>query len=191
MKLDIKATLAGCAVAASLLLASSASATVLTWTLDNAVFDDGGTATGSFDFNTATNAYFNINIVTTAGSVVTVADTFTTFEPNSVVRNSGFGSITGPGNDTGTDELLDINASAPANFDTAGTVAIGAPTIFQSAEGLCAVPCTAYFPARILSGDVVGVVDPVPEPASWALMAIGLGALGAGLRSRRALAAAA
>ena len=38
----------------------------LTWTLDNASFIDGGTASGSFDYDADTNEYTNINISTTA-----------------------------------------------------------------------------------------------------------------------------
>jgi hypothetical protein len=43
-------------------------ATALTFTLQNATFDDNGTATGSFDYNTGTNTFSNYNITTTSPS---------------------------------------------------------------------------------------------------------------------------
>jgi hypothetical protein len=42
----------------------------VTWTLEDVVFDDGGIAFGSFDYDTDTNAYSAINITTTAGSTL-------------------------------------------------------------------------------------------------------------------------
>ena len=46
------------------------SAHAATWNLVDVTFDDGGTATGSFDYDAATNTYSNIDIMTTAGSVL-------------------------------------------------------------------------------------------------------------------------
>jgi N-acetylneuraminic acid mutarotase len=55
------------------LLATSAAAAPLLWTLSGVTFSDGGTASGSFVFNPATNTYSDINITTTTGSVRTGA----------------------------------------------------------------------------------------------------------------------
>jgi hypothetical protein len=46
-------------------LASTSPSHALTWNLNNVTFADGGTATGSFDYDTATNTYSNINITVT------------------------------------------------------------------------------------------------------------------------------
>ena len=43
--------------ASTLVIAASANAAPVTWTLQNWVFDDGGTASGSFDFDASTNTY--------------------------------------------------------------------------------------------------------------------------------------
>ena len=51
-------------------LFAQAQAAVITYHLQDVVFNDGGTASGSFDFDTETNAFSNVNIVTTAGSVL-------------------------------------------------------------------------------------------------------------------------
>jgi len=57
----------------ALVLAASASAFPTTYTLVGVVFSDGGTATGSFTFDPATNLYSNVQITTTTGSVRTGA----------------------------------------------------------------------------------------------------------------------
>ncbi len=48
----------------------AACANPVTWTLQDWVFDDGGTASGSFVFDADTGVYSNINIITTGGSAL-------------------------------------------------------------------------------------------------------------------------
>jgi hypothetical protein len=50
------------------LFTASAQAIPVVWTLADAVFDDGGIATGSFTYGADTEIYSDINIVTTAGN---------------------------------------------------------------------------------------------------------------------------
>ncbi|MBD2358425.1 hypothetical protein H6G41_28090 [Tolypothrix sp. FACHB-123] len=52
-------------------------ASALSLQLNNINFVDGGTATGSFDYNTATNTISNWNIQTTIGSVLTSGFNYT------------------------------------------------------------------------------------------------------------------
>jgi hypothetical protein len=180
MKLGIKLGASVIAVA-SLLAASSASATIIQWTLEDAVFDDGGKASGSFEYDTVSGAYFDINFTTTTGTSLT-GNTYTAEDPASVVRNYGFGSILAPGATATGDPLFDVNTTS--DFTTPTTVTIGAPGQFLSSEGTCAnTGCLTYNPIRSLSGSIVGVA--VPEPATWAMMLLGLGGLGAAMRSRR------
>lgn len=46
------------------LLSSSAHAATVNWMLDNVLFDDGSTATGTFDYDAFSNTYSNVNIET-------------------------------------------------------------------------------------------------------------------------------
>ena len=59
------------ALSTVLFAALPAHAAVITYTLENVIFDDGGTASGFFDYDTSTGAIItNDSIVTTAGSVL-------------------------------------------------------------------------------------------------------------------------
>ena len=51
------------------LLSGVAQAITIEWTLNDVVFTDGGTASGSFLYDTDTSTYSNVSIVTTAGSI--------------------------------------------------------------------------------------------------------------------------
>ena len=55
------------AVAVILSCTAPAAATVLTWTLHDVVFDDGGTAEGTFDFDADTTTFSNLNISVSGG----------------------------------------------------------------------------------------------------------------------------
>jgi len=56
-------------------------ANALTWTLNNVAFGDGGTATGTFDYNATNNTYSNINVSVTGplynGAVGSTGNTVT------------------------------------------------------------------------------------------------------------------
>jgi hypothetical protein len=172
-------------VAAAATVATAANATELLWTLQDVTFDDGGTASGSFEFNTATLAYTDINMTTTTGTALT-GSTYTAFDIYSTPRDYGFGSNVAGETATG-DPLLDINTTAPAGFSLPGTVALGNPNAtFFAAEGTCYQDgCLNYVPVRDLTGSAVGVIVAVPEPATWAMLMLGLGGVGLALRRRR------
>ncbi len=51
-----------------LFVVGSAQAAVVTWSLNDVVFEDLGTATGSFDYDADTNVYSDVAILTTAWS---------------------------------------------------------------------------------------------------------------------------
>src|SRR5262245_37165021 len=57
------------ATIAILSFANSASAVPLTWTLMDAVFNDGGTAMGTFTYDAGTNVYLNFDISVAGGTV--------------------------------------------------------------------------------------------------------------------------
>jgi hypothetical protein len=79
------------ATIAILSFANSASAVPLTWTLMSAVFNDGGSATGSFIFNADTNVYSNFGISVTGGDT-------TSFPPFTYSPTTS--SLSGDDNDT-------------------------------------------------------------------------------------------
>jgi hypothetical protein len=54
-----------------LTVASAANAAPVSWTINDAVFDDGGVLTGQFDHDAVANQYSNISIHTTAGTFLT------------------------------------------------------------------------------------------------------------------------
>lgn len=54
-------------VAFTFMLSASAYAATVNWTLQNVVFEDGGTASGTFTYDSASNSISAFNIVTTAG----------------------------------------------------------------------------------------------------------------------------
>ena len=60
-----------------LFTAGSAQSTPVTWTLDNAVFDDGGQANGSLVYDDDTHTLISADITTTAGSTVTFETHYT------------------------------------------------------------------------------------------------------------------
>jgi hypothetical protein len=65
--LSITTAAAMCALALSV---GAANANLVTWNLQDFVFSDGGTASGSFVFDANTGHYSNISIVTTAGTPI-------------------------------------------------------------------------------------------------------------------------
>jgi len=79
-----------CAIAVFSLSAAGALAVPLTWTISNAAFGDGGTASGTFVYDADTNTFSNINITTTTGSVRSGASySFVCTAPcNGVIPNS-------------------------------------------------------------------------------------------------------
>lgn len=62
-------------VAIAFLAASAHAQNSLTYTVSG-TFPDGGTFSGSFDYDSVTNRYSNVNIVTTPGSVRTTGATY-------------------------------------------------------------------------------------------------------------------
>lgn len=179
---------------ASFVVAGSANAAVLTWTLQDVVFTDGGSASGTFDFDTSTNTYSNISITTTGGT----ANAGSTY------------GVPDPANGGGNATVLIAVASAMVDYtdtpflafvwtsaltDLGGAVAID-PLAYYTFESLCSdVSCASVggpsIPEyrRLVSGSAIStIISPpseVPLPAALPLFLAGLAGLGVAKRRGR------
>ena len=153
----------------------------INWAFNNAVFDDGGMATGSFIYDADTNIHSNISITTSAGSSFVGSTYFThlsTFSAagflgpvDSIAADLGAAGahsmslffVGGLGNAGGTVSLLILAPSPSGNIN-------------GSRENLCDLgspTCAGSNGIRgFVQGTVVGTM--VPEPAGLALFSLGV-----------------
>ena len=149
-----------------LLSSAPALAVPVLWSVEDVVFDDGGTASGTFVFDADTGVYSDIAITTTAGAVLSGAPYGTPLSTLDPFLLSTFFA------DIGVDVLLDVF------FVDALTNAGGATSAefveFDFLQG----------DARVGTGLVVSIdeVTAVPEPGLLAVL--GLVALGVARRRR-------
>jgi len=157
---------------ALLLAAPGANALTIQWTLNNVVFNDGGTASGSFTYDADLNAFSAININTTAGSAF------------------GGAAYSGQANDapqTASQLVLQTGSVYFAlRFDAPLTNSGGTRNLLAgsytfpppqgSYEVVCVVtPGCGAAPARLLvSGTLSAQVVPVPAAAPLLGSALGL-----------------
>jgi hypothetical protein len=166
-------TLRLAALLTAALLALPAQAAPLVWTFDNAVFEDGGIATGSFVFDADTGSFSAVNVTTTAGTLASGA----TYTDRVFGDATTAGLVTGSGDLTGT-PLLGL-AFLPPLTNAGGFVAL--IDIFfppaSSFEAVCddAACMTATFSRQFVDGALVA--SPVPLPAAAWLFGAALGAL--------------
>lgn len=179
----MKNWLASCvigSVCAAFLVASPARAVPLTWTLHDFVFDDGGTASGSYVYDAASNTYSGIAITTTVGVApvfVPVGPTFLAFFPGGTydAQLPAFGGASNFFSGINSANLPNLTGATAFIFALVGSMTDGGGTILVDTgplnppEGTCQnAECNAISsPQRtLISGDVFATPEasPVPGP---------------------------
>jgi len=163
-------------------VAAGACASPIVWTLQGVTFADGGSATGSFDYDATADVYSTIDVITTSGSTLT-GSTYAVLDPAQIPFDgpTQLALVTSNAADlSGTPTISFFWASGLTN--TGGT--IGFSGSLTSAEGMCTnATCSTVnqSPAsyRIITGGSVTTGAAVaPEPASFMLVGGALGILG-------------
>jgi hypothetical protein len=172
----------------ALTVSMSSFAASITWTLNGVTFSDGGTASGSFAYDPATNQFSAISIATTTGS--SVAGTTFSF----VCQTPCVGVVPDP---TGalfltlvsTSNLTGTQAFAlffGPGLSLPGTVQITSGLNANCSNSTCAAPAGAS--RFVTAGTATGSTSAVPTLSQWSLilLAVLLVAVAAfGARSRR------
>ncbi len=166
------------------LVSTSAAAAPLLWTLSGITFSDGGTASGSFEFDANTNTYSNINITTTTGSSRTGAVYHFRLSAAPSI-GSIIVAVTASGGDLTGQPVLALQFTGAGLTNAGGTVAsVGAES--DCVDSGCS---SGSLPQRnVTAGSVIGTALRVPTLSEWALGLLAFLLMGCGamaLRRRR------
>jgi hypothetical protein len=171
-----------------LMAARPATAALTTWVFQGATFDDGGTLSGSFQFD-GVSTYSNINIVTTAGTHTNGAG-----GPLAAYTFTNAGTYVG-GNSQTSLEICTMSCNSPSSLGNESLVLyFGTST---TGAGLTGPSPVVIFPryiddfqwqgtgSGIISRTITsGQVVAAPEPKTAVLLLLGIGAFLIGVRSK-------
>ncbi len=150
---------------------SIASADGITWTFSGATFDDGGTASGSFNYDAVTNMYSAIDVTTTTGTTL-AGTTYTSLSYLAGSTDTGMLLGVSSGSIMNT-SLLFLLFDAPLT-NSGGIVQLSLLPPNDSAEVFCIDSACSNFSSRSVTGGAVVSTIATPEPPAIFLLGMGL-----------------
>ncbi len=156
----------------------AATAIPVHWTVEGVVFEDGGTASGSFTYDADFNLYSSISLDTTDGAWLSGNSYHATAAY--LFGHIGVVFVPTPGSDVAGTQFLQLGFTIPLS-NAGGLVPLGEnhpPTGAAVVEGFCnglyCQPVTGPMRYAVQNGTATGVVVPVPS-GLWLLgSALGL-----------------
>jgi len=140
----------------------AASATPLHWQLNGVTFNDGGKAFGGFDYDSGTSTYSNVNITTTAGSVLP-GGYYAAVAPyaNPTASTNFYGVSTVPVF-PGTTLTLSLSFSLPLTSG-GGTLSFAGAAV----ESTCSnATCSTFTPGRTIASGTISAISST-RPKRW------------------------
>jgi len=167
--MNIRHMLASAIVSLGVTVAGAGQASITTWDLSGVAFDDGGTASGDFTFNTATDSFVTWSITTTATTLPEVDNFFTL---------NGFTYT--DGNTASNGNALSVNFHTTSDSNNLDLIFAGLLTGGQTTIVLSGSEGESGNTRLISSGEIVEVSN-APLPGTLPLFITALAAL-AGFR---------
>ncbi|MGH9487004.1 MAG: PEP-CTERM sorting domain-containing protein [Terriglobales bacterium] len=169
---------------AAALLPARARAGALTWQLNGVTFADGGTATGSFSYDAASNSMTAWSISTSGGDTADFpaftfnpSNSFFLFEGYPTAAPWSYVFSTDQVYSAYSDENLFFSINPAAQLTDAG----GDISILTNNDPF-SIEFYDCYPSRFMTAGTVSALA-TPEPATWLLLASGL--LGLGVHERK------